>query len=125
MRSLTVIFIFVMFSCKKQSEPSCFKVKYIDGFCYTNVFQIITPDFQHLGQTNWIRQIDNKQFKHVFVLQNHCEDISNTYNTTDSTYTVRLLKEGEHVNTTCFTCQAVYNNPPTKSLPLKSGTCEN
>jgi hypothetical protein len=111
-------------SCKKQNPTGCFKVKYVDGMCYTNVFQIITPGFKHLGQPNWTRQQDGKVFNNVFVLQNHCEDLGSTYNATDSTYTVRLLNNNETINTNCITCYAAYNNPPLKSLALKSTNCD-
>jgi hypothetical protein len=124
MKYLPTLLILAFASCKKQTQTSCFEIKYVDGMCYTNVFQIITPAFKHLGQSNWTRQQDGKVFNNVFVLQNHCEDLGSTFNAIDSTFAVRLLNNNETINTTCFTCQAAYNNPPTKSLALKSTNCD-
>ncbi len=118
---INTLFLFVLFAaCKKTNKQSCFIIKYVDGYCYTHIYQIITPSFQHLGQANWTRPRDSVQFNNVFVLQNHCEDLSTTFNSNDSSITVRLLNDNETINRQCITCQAAYNNPPLKSLAIKS-----
>lgn len=124
-KNLLYLFCLIMvFACKKENNHQCFKVKFIDSFCYTHIYQIISPEFKHLGQSSWIRQSDSMVFENVFVLDNFCEDLSSSFDTFSKNYTVRLLAENEKKNFSCFTCQAEYNNPPFKKLAIKSFACD-
>jgi hypothetical protein len=117
-------FFLLCYSCKKEQRTPCITIKYVDGFCYTHIYEITNPAFQHLGQDNWIRPRDGKRFDNVFVLENFCEDLSSTYSLHDSSFTVRLLADNEPKNKSCIVCQADYTNRPSTFLSLKPYTCD-
>ncbi len=111
--TLLILISLTLFSCKKESSDQCFKVKWIDGVCAINIYQIQDSAFTYLGEDNYIISKDGKTYDNVFTLGNYCDNI--TLNA-DNTATVKI--KTSKTNLSCVICLAVYPKQPPKTLEV-------
>mgnify|MGYP006866638837 CR=1 FL=1 len=64
-----------LFSCKKKTTEQCFKVKWLDGICAINIYQIQDSAYMYLGEDNYILSKDGKVYDNIFVQSNYCDNI--------------------------------------------------
>jgi hypothetical protein len=103
----------LLFSCKKENNEQCFKIKWIDGICATNIYQIQDSAFAYLGEDNYVIARDGKTYDNVFTLANYCDGI--TLNA-DNTASVKL--NTSKLNLSCIVCFAAYTKQPPKALAV-------
>ncbi len=109
---LLIVFAFAACAKKAQPEP-CFKVKFIEGICATQVYQIIDNAFQLYGQDGW-RASNGQLYDNVIQLGNPCITLNRT---ADSTAMVQIEY---NIGEVCVTCAAtIAVPPPNKVLSLK------
>lgn len=113
---ICISLLIVLFSCKKQTAETCFKVKYINGVCATKIYQIQDAAFYNLGADNWANPFDGKIYNHVFVQTNYCQGFNLN---ADSTVNVKVADYYGGVIMDCITCLAVYPaTPPDKAIAI-------
>jgi hypothetical protein len=104
--------IFCLASCKKESKKVCFKVKFIEGICGTNVYQIIDSNYITLGENNWLSS-SGVIYNHVFLQENPCRNIAFAPDKTANVYIDNSNSDG------CIICTATISvPPPTKRLNI-------
>jgi hypothetical protein len=109
---LTIAIILFFTACSKQNN-NCFTIKFIEGICGENVYQITDNNYTHLGQNNW-RTSNGSTYDHVFLMENPCRTIQLDANKNATVYINNSNSDG------CITCQATLGVPlPTKRLNVK------
>jgi hypothetical protein len=111
--TLLILLCTLLFSCKKESNEQCFKIKWIDGVCATNIYQIQDSAFTYLGEDNYVIARDGKTYDNVFTLANYCDNITSN---ADSTAIVKL--NTSKINLSCIVCFAAYTKQPPKALAV-------
>jgi hypothetical protein len=112
--SIILAFSIALLSCKKEISKDCFTVKYIDGTCATNIYQIQDANFEYLGEDNWVAAKDNKVYNNVFTQENYCDNI-----TLNSDSTAKIYISTDKINYNCVYCLALYPKPTPKKLQVK------
>jgi hypothetical protein len=110
----TILFSSLLFSCKKEASKDCFTIKYIDGTCATNIYQIQDANFEYLGEDNWVAAKDNQVYNNVFTLENYCDEIMLQSDSTAKVY----LSTGK-IKYDCYYCLAAYPKATPKRLQVK------
>jgi hypothetical protein len=108
--SILLSAIFVSCFEKKDIAEPCIKIKFINGVCGTNVYQILDANYYSYGQNNWTNPFNGQVLDHVFTLKNHCATITLA---ADSTTNVKFIDAPAN---NCAICLAIYpGTPPAKT----------